>query len=60
MTFIATHNVWVQADFTENNLGNINPGDPVEIVFDSLPGRIVQGADTQYRIRRCRGFGAAW
>ena len=53
MTFIATDNVWVQADFTENNLGNIKPGDPVEIVFDSLPGRIVNG-----RIRNT-GFGVA-
>lgn len=53
MTFIATHNVWVQADFTENNLGNINPGDPVEIVFDSLPGRIVPGQI------RSTGFGVA-
>lgn len=43
MTFVATHNVWVQADFTENNLGNIKPGDPVEIVFDSLPGRVFDG-----------------
>jgi len=43
MTFIATHNIWIQADFTENNLGNIKPGDPVEIVFDSLPGRVVKG-----------------
>ena len=43
MTFIATDTVWVQADFTENNLGNIEPGDRVEIVFDSLPGRIVKG-----------------
>jgi multidrug resistance efflux pump len=43
MTFIGVHNVWVQADYTENNLGNINPGDPVEIVFDALPGRIISG-----------------
>ena len=43
MTFIATHNVWVQADFTENNLGNMNPGDEVAIVFDALPGQIVMG-----------------
>jgi len=53
MTFIATHNIWVQADFTENNLGNVKPGDSVEIVFDSLPGRIVKG-----RIRST-GFGVA-
>lgn len=43
MTFIGVHNVWIQADFTENNLGHIDPGDSVEIVFDSLPGRIIPG-----------------
>ena len=43
MTFIGMHNIWVQADFTENNLGHISPGDPVEIVFDALPGRIISG-----------------
>lgn len=43
MTFIGVHNVWIQADFTENNLGHIDPGDAVEIVFDSLPGRIIPG-----------------
>jgi multidrug resistance efflux pump len=53
MTFIATHRIWIQADFTENNLGNIKPGDPVEIVFDALPGRVVSG-----RIRST-GFGVA-
>jgi multidrug resistance efflux pump len=43
MTFLATHDIWVQADFTENNLGNIKPGDPVRIVFDALPGKVVPG-----------------
>lgn len=43
MTFIAIHNVWVQADFTENNLGNIKPGDEVEIAFDALPGEVFDG-----------------
>ena len=43
MTFISTNQVWVQADFTENNLGHIDPGDKVEIVFDVLPGEIVEG-----------------
>jgi len=43
MTFLAIHDVWVQADFTENNLGNIKRGDSVEIVFDALPGRVVRG-----------------
>lgn len=51
MTFLATKDVWIQADFTENNLGNIKRGDPVDIVFDALPGKIVKG-----RIRTT-GFG---
>lgn len=53
MTFIAIHNIWVQADFTENNLGHIDSGDRVEIVFDSLPGRVISG-----RVRST-GFGVA-
>lgn len=43
MTFLASHDIWVQADFTENNLGNIKPGDEVGIVFDALPGEVVKG-----------------
>jgi len=51
MTFLATHDVWVQADFTENNLGNIKPGDKVGIVFDALPGKVIKGTV------RTTGFG---
>jgi len=43
MTFIAIENIWVQADFTENNLGHIEPGDTVQILFDALPGRLLEG-----------------
>jgi multidrug resistance efflux pump len=53
MTFIATHNIWLQADFTENNLGHIEPGDEAAIVFDALPGQVVRG-----RVREV-GFGVA-
>ena len=53
MTFIGVHDVWVQADFTENNLGHMDPGDNVEIVFDALPGRVFQGQV------RSSGFGVA-
>ncbi len=53
MTFIAIQNIWIQADFTENNLGHIDPGDRVEIVFDSLPGEVISG-----RIRGT-GFGVS-
>ncbi len=53
LTFIAIDNVWVQADFTENNLGHIRPGNEVRIVFDVLPGEIFVGS-----IREV-GFGVA-
>ncbi|MGD2129696.1 MAG: HlyD family secretion protein [Lysobacterales bacterium] len=53
MTFIATHNVWVQADFTENNLGHLDPGNEVAIVFDVLPGKVFKGAVREV------GFGVA-
>jgi len=44
LTFVARHNVWVQADFRENNLGNLNAGDEVEIVFDVMPGQVIHGS----------------
>ena len=43
MTFIALNKIWVQADFTENNLGHIKPGDQVRILFDALPGKTFEG-----------------
>ena len=42
MTFLAAQDIWVQADFTENNLGNIKHGDKVELVFDALPGKVIK------------------
>jgi len=51
MTFIATDNLWVQADFTENNLGHVAAGNEVQIHFDVLPGRLFEG------IVRGTGFG---
>jgi len=43
MTLIAIHDLWISADMTENNLGNINPGDKVAIVLDIMPGEILKG-----------------
>jgi len=43
MTLVAIHDVWINAEFTENNLGHLKPGTPVEIVFDVLPGRVFEG-----------------
>jgi multidrug resistance efflux pump len=53
MTFLASSDVWLQADFTENNLGNIDAGDKVEIVFDAMPGRVIKGTI------RTTGFGVS-
>jgi multidrug resistance efflux pump len=43
MTFISTDNLWVQADFTENNLGHVEAGNTVQVLFDALPGRLLEG-----------------
>jgi multidrug resistance efflux pump len=43
MTFVAIHNIWIQADLTENNLGSVSVGDPVEFVLDVRPGRVFKG-----------------
>jgi len=53
MTFIAVDNIWIQADFTENNLGHIKAGNKVQIVFDVLPGEIYSGTVREL------GFGVA-
>jgi multidrug resistance efflux pump len=43
MTLIAIHDVWISADLTENNLGRVQPGTPVAIVLDALPGAVLDG-----------------
>ena len=43
MTLIAMHDLWISADMTENNLGNIDPGDEVAIVLDLMPGDVLKG-----------------
>ncbi len=43
MTLIAIHDVWISAEMTENNLGQVEPGTPVAIVLDALPGEIFEG-----------------
>ena len=53
MTFISTEDVWVQADFTENNLGHVEKGDRAEVAFDVYPGRVFKGTV------RATGFGVA-
>jgi multidrug resistance efflux pump len=53
MTVISTDDIWVQADFTENNLGNVENGDAVRLLFDVYPGRVFEGTV------RATGFGVA-
>jgi len=43
LTLVALQDVWIRAEFTENNLGHLRRGTPVEILFDALPGRIFDG-----------------
>jgi len=43
LTLIAIDDVWINAEFTENNLGHLHPGTPVEILFDVLPGQVFVG-----------------
>ena len=46
ITLISLNDVWIQAEFTENNLGHLKTGTPVEILFDSLPGSVYAGKIT--------------
>jgi multidrug resistance efflux pump len=43
MTLIAIRDVWVSADMTENNMGHLQPGTPVAIALDALPGEVFKG-----------------
>lgn len=43
MTFVAGQKVWVEANLTENNLGHIKPGDPVDLVLDVWPDKTLRG-----------------
>ena len=40
LTFIDTADAWVNANFRENSLEHVKTGTPVELVLDTLPGRI--------------------
>jgi multidrug resistance efflux pump len=44
MTLIAIDDIWIMADFTENNLGHMRVGTPVEIVIDAFPGEVLSGS----------------
>jgi len=54
MTFVATGLVWVEAYMRENSIGNIKPGDAVDIALDVAPGEIFKGTVVS------TGFGVSW
>ena len=43
MTFVDARNIWVEAYLKENNFGHLKIGDPVKLVLDTHPGRVLQG-----------------
>ena len=43
MTLITIHDMWISAEMTENNLGRVEPGTPVAIALDALPGQVFEG-----------------
>jgi multidrug resistance efflux pump len=43
-TFVSVRDVWIQADMRENNIGNMEIGDRVELALDVAPGRIFRGS----------------
>jgi multidrug resistance efflux pump len=43
LTLIAIQDFWINAEFTENNLGHMQVGTPVEIVIDAIPGKVLSG-----------------
>ncbi|MCL1141782.1 HlyD family secretion protein [Shewanella gaetbuli] len=43
MTFISAEDVWIEANFRENSLGNMQAGDKVEFALDYAPGKVFTG-----------------
>jgi membrane fusion protein (multidrug efflux system) len=43
LSVVPANGLWVDANFKEDQLGHMKPGDPATIVADVLPGRTFQG-----------------
>ena len=43
VTFINADAVWITADLRENQLVDVEAGDRVTLVFDALPGQVLEG-----------------
>ena len=42
-TLVSKQDVWLQADFRENNLSKMKPGNPAKFTLDIAPGRVFEG-----------------
>jgi multidrug resistance efflux pump len=42
-TLVSKEDLWIQADFKENNLSNMKIGDKVEFILDVVPGKVFRG-----------------
>jgi len=42
-TLVSKQDIWIQADFKENNLSNMKVGDQVLFILDVAPGKIFEG-----------------
>lgn len=43
MTFIDANAAWITVDMRENQLQDVQPGDPAHLSFDAIPGKIFEG-----------------
>ncbi|WP_273500041.1 HlyD family secretion protein [Paracoccus sphaerophysae] len=43
LTFIDAEAAWITADLRENQLGNVDPGDPAIMLFEARPGELFEG-----------------
>ncbi len=43
MTFLDARGGWITVDLRENQIGNVEPGDAVDLLFDAMPGQIFTG-----------------
>lgn len=43
VTLVSREDVWIQANFKENNLSNMKPGDRVDFILDAAPGKVFSG-----------------
>jgi len=42
-TLLSKEDLWIQADFKENNLSNMKKGDKTEFILDVAPGKVFKG-----------------